>query len=174
MAMHLKNKGFTIIEILIAIFIVVVGLISVYGLTQKILRVTHMSTFRLEALYLAQEGLELVRNVRDANYINGNDWQDGFTEGGSIKCGGEFELDYRSEYKPDEFKYISCYTDKFLKLESTYDRIGYEDGTDTIFKRKIFIENMPDNGMKVTSEVTWQEKGVDYNFSVEETLYEWR
>ena len=61
--------GFTIIEVIITIFIVVVGLLAVYGVLSRVVSDINTASTRLTAAYLAQEGIEIVRNLRDRNLL---------------------------------------------------------------------------------------------------------
>jgi len=67
-----KSQG--LIESLVAITVVVVGLVSVLTLVVFNLRVQVYSHDMLIATNLAKEGIEVVRSVRDANWMNGDDW----------------------------------------------------------------------------------------------------
>jgi len=69
-----KQKGFTLIEALVATFMFSLALVAV-------LRVTGESTVSRVAAerttigeYLAQNAFEVVRNIRDTNFISGDDW----------------------------------------------------------------------------------------------------
>ena len=68
-----KKKGFTLLEVIVAILVVIVGVLAAYTVTQKIIFYTYRSSSRLTAAYLAQEGIEIVRNIRDTNWLQLND-----------------------------------------------------------------------------------------------------
>ena len=70
-----KSQG--IIESLVAITVVVVGLVSVLTLAVFNLRVQVCSHDMLIATNLAKEGIEVVRSIRDTNWMNGDDWDQG-------------------------------------------------------------------------------------------------
>jgi len=77
-----KNpKGFSLVEGMVAIFIVgfvMVGFMAVMGKTFK--RTTYERDY-IVASNLAQEGIEVVRNIRDNNLKNGDDAFAGFPSG---------------------------------------------------------------------------------------------
>jgi len=75
----MKKNGLSIPEVMIAIFIILVGLSGISGVISKIIPVAGLSSLYFEASYLAQEGIELVRNKRDENWINFRAWNDGIT-----------------------------------------------------------------------------------------------
>ncbi len=66
------NQGFTLIEALIAIFIFSVALVSLITITAKGVTGTVQARDQVTAQFLAQEGVELMRNYRDTRIINEN------------------------------------------------------------------------------------------------------
>ena len=69
-----NNKGLTLIELVIAIFVISIGVVGTFGVLQKIVVSTSLSSSKLVAAYLAQEGIEIVRNIRDTNWVEGEAW----------------------------------------------------------------------------------------------------
>jgi len=69
-----NNKGFAIIEILIWIFIFTLWLISIYLLITSSLNLNLISKNQIIAWNLSKEWIELIRNIRDSNYINHHKW----------------------------------------------------------------------------------------------------
>ncbi len=71
-----KNGGFTIIETLVAISIFTVSILGIIVATSFGISDSTYVKNRLTATYLAQEGLELVHNVRDSQslYADSNGW----------------------------------------------------------------------------------------------------
>lgn len=64
-----QNKAwFSIIEILIWIFIFTLGLVSIYALLLSTMKLNDYSKNSIIASNLARESIEIVRNVRDSNY----------------------------------------------------------------------------------------------------------
>lgn len=72
----MKNtkKAFSIIEVLIWIFIFSMWLMSVYMLLQSSININKDNKDRIIASNLAREGIELVRNIRDSNYKTTHIW----------------------------------------------------------------------------------------------------
>lgn len=75
--MFMNKRGFSIAEVLVAMFILLVGIIDVIYLTSRGVTETHSATNAVIATMLAQEGTELVRNVRDNN-VTRTDCVNGF------------------------------------------------------------------------------------------------
>lgn len=74
MATKSEKNGFTLIELLITIFLVGVGLVGVISFFNANLNSQFETKNEVVAAGLAQESTELVRNVADYNYLNGNAW----------------------------------------------------------------------------------------------------
>ena len=66
-----EKKAFFLIEVMLAIFLVLVGFLTVISLASSGLRESMDSRDQIIAGLLAQEGAELVRNIRDNNWVTG-------------------------------------------------------------------------------------------------------
>ncbi|MDP2090089.1 MAG: prepilin-type N-terminal cleavage/methylation domain-containing protein [Candidatus Gracilibacteria bacterium] len=65
---NITKKGFSIIEILVGIFIFSMGIAGVYAIISSTLRINDLNKNYIIAVNLANEQIELVRNIRDSNY----------------------------------------------------------------------------------------------------------
>ncbi len=65
------QKGFSTPEVVLSIFIVSVGMMAIMALMTSSLRYSYQSQDVIIATALAQEGLELVRNIRDNDFADG-------------------------------------------------------------------------------------------------------
>ena len=74
-----KIRGFTLVEVIVVVFVITIGLLAVFNIIQNITIFSRLAASRLTAVYLAQEGIELVRNQRDTNWLEGVDWDNGLT-----------------------------------------------------------------------------------------------
>lgn len=63
------NKGFTLIELTVAIFLVTVGTGGAFMAINRGMALSSISESQFTASYLAQEGIESVRNIRDGNWL---------------------------------------------------------------------------------------------------------
>lgn len=158
------NKGFTLLEVLVAMFIVVFGLVAVISLVSFITGSLRSTQSNIEAVNLAQEGIEITRNIRDTNWKNNQDFKTGLGEG-----------DWRVHYLSEP---LLSYQDAALKRDSS-GFYNYDSGTNTAFKRKINIsyDTDSDNGasyIRVKSILTWQIKNKNYNITLEDRLYDWK
>lgn len=159
----MKNRGFTLIEVIVAIGIisfVVVGAIS--GISLSLSSAARIKN-NLIAASLAQEGLEIVRSIRD------RDWHLGNSFGASL-ANGTYIIDWNSQS-------LISFSDTFLKIDAN-GFYNYAFGQDTIFKRKIIIENSSQNPATVERaakvEISWQEKSGPKLIQAELRLFNWR
>ena len=162
MAKKIKSKtefGFSILEVIIAIFIISMGLIGVLSLVVQNVQVQYINKNNLIASQLAQEGIELVRNIRDNNWLDGENWKQGIVGDGS------YAIDYTGAI-------INVDSAVVLKIDSS----GYYwhgGGADTNFSRLIeAVEN--EDGVDIKSTVVWEERGNSHNYIAETLLYDWK
>ena len=163
-----NNTGFTLIEVIAAIFLIIVGLVGVLIVVQQFFPTIKIASSQLTAAYLVQEGIEIVRNIRDTNWLNGQEWTTG------IFCSGpplsECQADYTNTTNLDNF------TGEQLKISSGF--YSYQPGISSPFVRKITVASTTDSDntdiIDVTVLVTWQMAGKSYQASATEYLYNWK
>lgn len=169
------KKGFTLIEVIIAIFILIVGVVAVFMLVNKGLSGTIDLSDKLVAAYLAQEGIEIVRNMRDTNWVQyppppgGYDWDAGLSS-------GDWQADYDDPV-------LAIYNSAaFLNFDGNFYNYDPVTATNikTKFRRKITTDLVYDgvaaNYLLVTVTVEWLWKGSTLNmksFIAADRLYEW-
>ena len=72
-----RQSGFTLIETVVAISILMLGVLGPMALAQRNVKASREASDRLVASFLAQEGIEVVRNVIANNSADGNVWTNG-------------------------------------------------------------------------------------------------
>jgi hypothetical protein len=73
--MNMRNqKGQGFMEVIVAVGIMVMGIVSILILTSYNLTAAEYGENRLIASNLARESLEVIRNIRDSNWLAENDW----------------------------------------------------------------------------------------------------
>ena len=158
------NKGFTLLELMAVTMIISIGLIGVMNLINQISLNSRLTRSKLTAAYLAQEGIEVVRNIRDTNWVeNAPQWDDGISA-------GTFGLDYQTISLPDS---LCGNGNSFLKFKDEYF-FNCTTGSATKFKRTVNIQKSGNNYISVLVKVTWRELQQDYEIKALEKLYEWR
>ena len=156
-----KQKGVTLIELLVTMSVLVVGISGSMALIHRTIEASSVNTAQLQAAYLAQEGIEIVRNIRDANYVNGYSWDTG------ISSGDCYEISYNLNTMS------SCLAGlRFLKIDNN-GFYQYLNGNDSKFTRQIKITKWT-NSARIEAIVSWQEKNETYNVTVTANLYDWR
>lgn len=154
-----KIRGFTLIEAVIAIFLLTVGTVGSFSLIQKVTSFASVSSSQLAASYLAQEGIEIIRNIRDTNYLERRAWDFGIGD-------GEGRLDYLSSEFPD----ATC--GEYLRPSGNFYICS--DDSNSKFQRIITIAKPSADKMVVSVVVSWSEQGSQYNIVAQTELYDWR
>lgn len=167
------RKGFTLVEVLIAVSILIIGILSGFILVTKALYNVEAIKDRLTASFLAQEGIELVRQIRDSNFLRilndgeSIDWRDGLEDGTYII---ESKVDSQESIKlrpvAEDEKHFLLYNDA-LRI------YNYSIGEPTTFDRKIKITTINDDEIRVESIMQWTTKRINFDLFVEDHLYNW-
>jgi hypothetical protein len=180
MKIFFKN-GFTLIEVLALIAILLLGLVGILAATTFTYRSLGSSEDVLTASLLAQEGLEIVRNVRDNNRISGQPFNANMVD----------NTDYRVSYESTALKPANA--NAFLYQANTTGLYGYliadggnlDPATSTItkFRRTVHINFATDtdltgpggspNYLNVTSTVSWG-SSANQSSTLSTFLYDWR
>lgn len=162
------SSGFTLLEVSIATFILTLGIIGSFILIQEVFISSVLLPPKIVATYLAQEGIEIVRNIRDTNWVEKtSSWDEGLDNG-----------DYELDYEDTELSLPSVYSYKelhFLYFDNGFYKYSIS-GEKTEFKRKIILSKNLENPdiLGVSAEVYWEEKGeVQGPVRIEENLYRW-
>lgn len=157
-----SRKGFSILEITVAISIIAVGFLGVSSLVIQNIQVQNINKNVLIASQLAQEGLELIRNQRDRNWMAGSSFDSGIEGGASYV---EYKIDYLNPASADN-------VDQELKINID-GFFQYASGDDSGFKRVVEIKNNTTN-LDVKCTVEWQDRGDTRDYVAQMFLYDWR
>ncbi len=171
-----KEKGITLIEVIVATFILLVAIVGSFLAFTQIIVATSSVSDRFVAAYLAQEGVEVIRNIRDTNWIGGAGWDDILTT-----CpGGGCQVDYKTGTPDNVVTSLDTYSGNPLNINDD-GFYTYGAGTPTRFKRKITITpgsadqaDGDNNKLDVLVEIMWTNRGSSYSFTTEEALYNWK
>ncbi len=172
----MKKNGFTIIESLVAIAILVVTIVGATSAIQSALSSYVFSKDQIIAFYLAQEGFEQIRNIRDGNQINNRAWLAGIASGAADPCyfGSACTVDpiassaaTRCASGPG-----NC---PFLRQNTTTGFFGYNAAWPaTPFRREITIASINADEVAVTVTVNWAKGGTNRQFKARENLFNWQ
>lgn len=92
-----NEKGFSLTEVMIAIMILTVAIVSATSLLTGLINSNKNNVNTLQAYYLAQEGIEAVRNIRDTNWLYNQNWLEGDKGapwGAKFEIGGEYVVEF--------------------------------------------------------------------------------
>jgi len=161
------KRGFTLLEVMIAVFLLTVGITGIFVVITKTISQMINYPDKLIAAYLAQEGIEIVRNIRDTNWIEGAlTWDEDLSPGS-----------YRADYDDNE---LTPWTSTIPLSIDTNGLYSYNVTNYSKFYRKIWIsqivipgEPVGDYALKVLVDVWWIKKGKQENIKAQENLYNW-
>jgi Tfp pilus assembly protein PilV len=155
-----SKRGFGLAEVLLASGVLILVVTSIVALSRFVIRGYSLAAGRTQAVYLAQEGLEMVRNVRDSFWIDAN------------------PNTHFTSLAPGTYRVAWSTTDRRFELQS---------GTETItlgslaFQRTITVSDVSqvdatlDPYMKkVVVTVSWTEGGRSWSVSTETYLTNWK
>ncbi|MBU4078211.1 prepilin-type N-terminal cleavage/methylation domain-containing protein [Patescibacteria group bacterium] len=175
-----KQHGFTLIELLITVSVITVGIVAAFTAVQQGISVVDYSRSRLTAAFLAQEGAEIIKNIRDTNLLEGRtatvDWNEGIDPGASPK---EYEVVYDDvDTAGVNLASATCSPNcdfSNLRFLKKIDNVlyNYSIGNDTRYKRKVRIEKISNEHLRLTIVVYWTTKKGSDEFQLIQEMYKW-
>lgn len=170
MKKYLKFKaGFSLMEILVVLFIVSTALLGILSLIIQNIKVQNINRNNLIASSLSQEGIELIRQIRDDNWQNGLAYDYGLADNY-----------YRVDYRTNELFPVSWPKETALYLKDGFYVHQYSaDGVlePTIFSRRIAISKLTSEigqPLQVRSIVSWTDHSRPAHYELQTLLYDWR
>jgi Tfp pilus assembly protein PilV len=175
-------RAFTLLETMIAVTLLAVSIVAPMTLTAQSLKSAYYARDQVTAFYLAQEGLEAVRNVRDNNILQNSQGTTpvDLLQGIPSKSGSPFRIDARNNTM------TLCSTDgsACLPLQTDGTLYGYNAGwTTTQFLRTLTACFVQPSGAcngtvsdeaKITVTVSWRTGGLQLRtVNISENLYRW-
>lgn len=182
---RLKNRGFTLVETLIAVGILSLSVAAVFTAVQSGIASSTYAKDQIIAFYLAQDAMEFIRNVRDENALH--------VVGGA----STHWLDRLASVPGDP-----CYFGKACTIDSPANVIsectggqnacpplkqdvpppggsglfGYQPSwTDSRFTRTIIFEELRNyatsDEVSITVRISWVNHGITKNFIVTDSLF---
>jgi type II secretory pathway pseudopilin PulG len=140
-----KWKGFSLVESVLAIFLVSFGIMAIIPLLSTSIRETFDSRDQMIATLLVQEGIEIMRNIRDNHWAKE---EEGFPA--SFNNGSEGCVSYNST----DLSTAGCSGGNY-SLSKNGDLFVHDpNGTLTKFQRRIEVTGT--DTKKVTTMVIWR------------------
>lgn len=168
----LKTKGFSLVETLVAISILVTVVTGAYAAAQSGISSASSSKNQIIAFYLAQEGMEQIRNMRDENGINGRPWLQGISANGSDPCA--FGKVCMADVLNNTLSECAggC---PLIKQNTTTGLYGYDSSwPDTAFRREIRLTSVSANEITVEVKVIWTRGLLTNQFTATENILNWQ
>lgn len=162
MTNHRTTAGFTLIEALVALTLLTVGLIPAFRQASDAIILAGLVRNSLIANNLAQEGAEVVRSMRDANWFVGNAFSAGLTSC-TAGCTVQFDSD----------ALLATPASTPLRLDPLTGLYQYATGEATRFQRHVFITEVGDHELVVLVRVQWSERSGQRSFEIEYHLFDW-
>jgi len=191
-----NNYGISILEVVAAIMIIALGLVGVLSLVIQNVEAQYINKNVLVASGLAQEGLELVRNVRDLNWLTtGNSWKQ------DIVGDDTYTIDYRgrssintavNSLDDDDARLyvndskacvggsnagVNCADDSdcdsnICRLNELYTHASGSNATN--FYRLITVVVDQESYLDIKCAIRWKDGTQDHDYTAETYLYNWR
>lgn len=163
-----KNKGFSLVEVIIVLGIMTMGLLGVASLILQNMQVEILTKDYLAASMLAQEGLELVRNKRDDNWVKLRPWLTGIPI-------GTFVMDYRGDVSVNTTPNVNGDAGTMLYLGANNFFTHQSSLAPSGFYRILETRLSDDNTyILLNCDVMWNSRFGVRHYTVSTTLYNWR
>ncbi len=162
-----KLSGFTLIEILVSILILSTAIVGAFAMITFNFGTASLIRNNLIASGLAQEGIEVVRNIRDSKWLEGSTFNDALPPGKYLVAYDTLDLNFSASNDPP-----------FIKKDST-GKYQYNFGKITSFTRVIIVKEVDniinkDKERIVISLVSWDERGEIKKVEAEIHLFDWK
>lgn len=192
LARRSTTEGFTLVETLVAIAVLVLGILGAFTAAQSGISSAILSKDQVIAFYLAAEGIEQIRNIRDENALNGLPWLTGIADLGNDPC--NFNSGNSKTCMADAFNnthltrcsnnWGSC---PLVQTDPNTGAYGYFlNGVNSIYSREIQVypispagcgnTNNPNTCTEVSIlvKVTWGKGLVTRTFNARENILNWQ
>lgn len=187
-----KSSGFTLVETLVAISIFTVSILGLLSVLTQGIADTSYAKKKIIADYLAQEGIEYIRNIRDtyvlydssgSSQTGWNNFNSNLTDASACQgLNGCYigDLSVAAFTNPSQpmigIALTACGADCSTMLYDTNTgKYNYTSGTNSSYIRKINIVQDPltPNETKIISTVSWTQGSGSYSVVFSENLYNW-
>jgi type II secretory pathway pseudopilin PulG len=178
------SGGFTVLETLVAISILVLSITATFTAAQSGLSSAIEAKDQVRAFYLAQEAVEMVRNKRDENSLvrigtPATSWLEGLAAGNlNDKCafGNSCTVDAPvNVFTSCGVVSLNCPNIDQDPTTGMYGYVANHAGwTSTGFNRKIILTQVSANEIIVTVTVTWNVGPLTRSVKVNEVLRDWQ
>ncbi len=187
------QSAFTVIEALVAISMLLLAVSSSFAIGQSSLQSSSLVKNKIVAYYLAQEGIEYIRHMRDNNGLamlknksdNSMSWLDGYahyygdwTQNDPCSIGNVCRVDITNQVTPlTQCQHGIC-PNLYIEQSSGLFQYGTTgSAVDSGFVRSISIGGTGTSDQReiqVVVTVSWTQNGVSKSLVLSENLYNWQ
>jgi Tfp pilus assembly protein PilV len=194
----LRYRGQTLVELMVAISVIIIGLTAAASMIFSNVRIQEISSDRVVAANLAREGIEFAKSVRDSNWLSGSPFYTGLQNGTDYT--GVPVVNTSGVFTGFNFTAATIDTDSWTVIKtstaapSSGALMGQGTaftGTATIFKRLVTLQPICSDdtvlaegatcsapfyivGIRVTSQAVWDRRGERRQSVVVDEIYDWR
>ena len=156
-----ERTGQALLEAIIAGSVLTVGFLGLLALLARSLSVNRVVADNYVGTYLAGEGIEVVKNMIDANILQGRPWNSGLRD-------GAYEVEYNS-------RSLTPSRDRFLSFDPVSNLYGYGASRETSYTRAVSLSLIGADEISVNSLVSWTTRGGgNFQINLEDHFFNWR
>lgn len=179
-----RSRGFTLVETLVAISLLTLAIVAPITLTAQSLTTSYYARDQITAYYLAQEGIEVVRSVRDSNVL-----KDALGQQANLLDYNGTSLVSLSPFTVDTLQPVSSAITACggvcppLQTDASKSEYGYGLSSNTNFTRTVTACYIQGNGtciaspatdeIRVAVTVAWTSGHIARTFTLSEDMYRW-
>lgn len=182
-----SQSGFTLLEMLIAVLIFSLALVSLVTISSRGISATNNALSQTTAQFLAQEGIEIIHSRRGDNFLDTSPsslWMDNGLLSDCAAPGWCSIGAFLSAHTNEQFSILQCggatvSTCPQMRLDKNTALYRYDSGDVTSFRRGIQITpglvdvNGSMYSATVVSRVEWEERGVTFSAEAQAEMYDW-
>ena len=167
------------LESIVAIMILSLSVSGAFSAVTQSLSQAIIAKDEVNAFYLAQEAVEIIRNKRDNNQLarikgGSNTWLTGITDASNCPFNQVCKADVKAA-SPLIYCGASWNSCDNLKQDPTTFLYGYTSGSATNFKREIMLEPIPGTSdeISITVRISWTKGSMPFEFKIKAHLFNW-
>lgn len=184
-----EKKGFTLIETLVAITLLVIAITGPLQIAANALFSSFYARDEITSYYLAVEAIEYIKNSRDTLFMSdifgdagsNSNWLGGLDACISDGTGDGCYLKTKFNFNPEspDTSIVACEGECPKLLYNSSDGLwGYDDGEETKFTRKTEIILLSDDGnsAQIKVQISWPSRGFsggDKTFELSTVITNW-
>ena len=179
-----KNKAFTLIETIVAIFVLLLAVTGPMSAAQNSLKASFLARDQIGAFYLAQDAIEYIKNFKDKQAVDGNplssttiftstragesaNWRtfniDSTIPDAVFLCG---TVNPSQSFDDQQCGYLKINTDGYYSISS---------GDDSKYRRTIALRGVREGEYAIVVRIEWDTNLflTERSITVQENIFDW-